>query len=86
MREFLSSPDTALGLGLIVGVCLGAFGAFMMRAELYAENRRLRRDNARLHSHPATRADSEPTVALDMEALVVSTSGLIVPAPRRPRA
>lgn len=81
MQHFLSSPDTALGFGLCVGIIVGAFGAFLMRAELTAENRRLRRDNARLNSHPA--ADSEPTVDLERDALLLGTSGIIVPQQRR---
>lgn len=82
MQHFLSDPDTALGFGVCVGILIGVFGAFLMRAELTAENRRLRRDNARLNHHPAA-ADSEPTVDLDRDALLLGTSGIIVPQQRR---
>lgn len=81
MQHFLSDPDTALGFGVCVGILIGAFGAFLMRAELTDENRRLRRDNARLNNHPA--ADTEPTVDLDRDALLLGTSGIIVPSQRR---
>lgn len=79
--HFLTTPEAGLGLGLMIGAGLTLLGAYTMRAELMRENRRLRRDNARLNNHPA--ADTEPTVDLDRDALLLGTSGIIVPSQRR---